>query len=112
MTVTAASPAPSLAVQRRSSSDAPGYIFVAPKGGTGQQGPEIFDDRGRPVWFDPMTGDHVDKVDRRSQWRRLKHQHVGAIRQPWIWRLGPEHAGRFLLVHGTGRHHVPQSRDR
>jgi hypothetical protein len=46
---------PSLAVQRRSSHDAPGYIFVAPKGG-GEQGPEIFDDRGRPVWFDPMPG--------------------------------------------------------
>lgn len=46
---------PSLAVQRRSSSDAPGYVFVAPKGGA-QQGPEIFDDRGRPVWFDRMPG--------------------------------------------------------
>jgi hypothetical protein len=46
---------PSLAVQRRSSHDAPGYIFVASKGG-GEQGPEIFDDRGRPVWFDPMQG--------------------------------------------------------
>jgi len=46
---------PSLAIQRRSSRDAPGYIFVAPKGG-GEQGPEIFDDRGRPVWFDPITG--------------------------------------------------------
>ena len=46
---------PSLAVQRRSSRDAPGYIFVAPKGG-GVQGPEIFDDRGRPVWFDAIPG--------------------------------------------------------
>ncbi|HEY3765622.1 MAG TPA: arylsulfotransferase family protein, partial [Gaiellales bacterium] len=37
----------------------PGYIFVAPKitapGTTGQQGPEIVDNEGRPVWFSPVT---------------------------------------------------------
>jgi hypothetical protein len=42
-------------VGRRSPRDAPGYIFVASKGG-GEQGPEVFDDRGRPVWFHPITG--------------------------------------------------------
>ena len=46
---------PTLAIQRRSSRDAPGEIFVAPKGG-GRQGPEIFDDRGRPVWFKSLGG--------------------------------------------------------
>ena len=46
---------PTLAVQRRSSRDAPGYVFVASKGGA-TQGPEIFDDRGRPVWFKPVGG--------------------------------------------------------
>lgn len=46
---------PTLAIQRRSAGDASGYIFVAPKGG-GEQGPEIFDDRGRPVWFAPLHG--------------------------------------------------------
>src|SRR5947208_16346816 len=46
---------PTIAIQRRSSRDAPGYIFVAPKGGR-EQGPEIFDDRGRPVWFKPLGG--------------------------------------------------------
>jgi len=48
--------APALVVYRRSSHDAPGYIFLAPKGGSGQQGPEIVDDRGRPVWCDPTNG--------------------------------------------------------
>jgi Arylsulfotransferase (ASST) len=46
---------PTLAVQRRSSRDAPGYIFVAPKGGR-TQGPEIFDEGGRPVWFNSVGG--------------------------------------------------------
>jgi hypothetical protein len=45
---------PQIAVQRRSASDAPGLIFVAPKSFAGLQGPEIVDDRGRPVWFDAL----------------------------------------------------------
>src|SRR5436309_16087089 len=50
--------APALVVYRRRSHDAPGYIFLAPKGGSGQQqqGPEIVDDRGRPVWLDRTNG--------------------------------------------------------
>src|SRR6266550_2646631 len=53
---------PTLAVQRRSSHDAPGYVFVASKGGA-TQGPEIFDDRGRPVWFKPVGGgDEADDL--------------------------------------------------
>ena len=47
--------APRLGVLRRSSLDAPGYVFVAPKDGAGQQGPESVDDRGRPVWFHPIS---------------------------------------------------------
>jgi hypothetical protein len=52
--------APRLGVLRRSSLDAPGYVFVAPKDGAGQQGPEIVDDRGRPVWFHPIS--HGDQA--------------------------------------------------
>lgn len=47
---------PRLLVVRRSSLDAPGYIFIAPKQATpGQtaEGPEIVDGKGRPVWFHP-----------------------------------------------------------
>jgi hypothetical protein len=33
---------------------APGYIFVAPKAGVGQDGPMIVDDRGQVAWFRPM----------------------------------------------------------
>jgi Arylsulfotransferase (ASST) len=44
--------APRLTVLKRSSADSPGYIFIAPKG-TAAAGPEILDDRGRPVWFHP-----------------------------------------------------------
>ena len=52
--------APRLAVLRRSSLDAPGYVLVAPKDGAGQPGPEIVDDRGRPVWFHPLS--HGDQA--------------------------------------------------
>lgn len=51
---------PRLVVQQRSSAAAPGYIFVAPKEGPGQRGPEIADDRGRPVWFSPVAGGEAD----------------------------------------------------
>jgi hypothetical protein len=45
---------PRLLVLHRSPLDASGYIFVAPKRGQTAKGPEIFDDRGRPIWFDPV----------------------------------------------------------
>jgi len=50
-------PPPRPVVLRRSALDAPGYIFIAPKREAGaKQGPEIVDDRGRPVWVDPIAG--------------------------------------------------------
>lgn len=54
---------PRLLVLHRSALDTPGYIFVAPKPTTPgqQQGPEIVDDRGRPVWFEPISnGEEAD----------------------------------------------------
>jgi outer membrane protein assembly factor BamB len=50
---TSALPPPRLVVHHRSSRDAPGYIFIAPKQGQTAQGPEIVDEQGRPVWFQP-----------------------------------------------------------
>jgi hypothetical protein len=40
-------------VVHRSSRDAGGYIFIAPKQGQTAEGPEIVDGQGRPVWFHP-----------------------------------------------------------
>jgi hypothetical protein len=48
-------PPPQVVVDRRSAATAPGLIFIAPKA-SGAQGPEIIDDRGRPVWFHPLPG--------------------------------------------------------
>jgi hypothetical protein len=45
---------PVLKVITRAHDTAPGYIFVAPKGGSGQQGPLIVDNSGQPVWFHPV----------------------------------------------------------
>ncbi len=42
---------PAIAVTRRAQGRAPGYIFIAPKLGPGQDGPMIVDDLGQPVWF-------------------------------------------------------------
>jgi hypothetical protein len=51
---------PGLSVLKRSTLDAHGYVFVAPKDGVGAQGPEIVDDHGRPVWFHPTSDDTGD----------------------------------------------------
>jgi Arylsulfotransferase (ASST) len=42
---------PAVAVTTRAGEQAPGYIFIAPKLGPGQDGPMIVDDLGQPVWF-------------------------------------------------------------
>src|ERR671917_988460 len=42
---------PTVAVTTRKHGQAPGYIFIAPKLGLGQDGPMIVDDLGQPVWF-------------------------------------------------------------
>jgi hypothetical protein len=44
---------PPLSVLKRSPLDASGYVFIAQKDGRGAHGPEIVDDKGRPVWFRP-----------------------------------------------------------
>ena len=47
---------------------APGYIFVAPKGGRAWQGGSmILDDRGQLVWFRPMQGAQIRVMDFKVQ---------------------------------------------
>jgi hypothetical protein len=45
---------PAVKVTVRSSSASDGYLFLAPKGGPGQNGPLILDSEGRTVWFHPV----------------------------------------------------------
>jgi hypothetical protein len=42
---------PAVEVSTQAHNTAPGYIFVAPKGYPGHDGPMILDNRGQPVWF-------------------------------------------------------------
>jgi Arylsulfotransferase (ASST) len=46
---------------------APGYVFVAPKKGPGQDGPMIVDNAGQVVWFRPMRGEGVRAMDFKVQ---------------------------------------------
>lgn len=45
---------PVLIVSARAGGAAPGYLFAAPYNGPGPSGPEIFDESGEPIWFDPL----------------------------------------------------------
>src|SRR5436190_3579162 len=67
--------APPLSVLKRSPLDAPGYVFVAPKEGRGQHGPEIVDNKGRPVWFHRVP--YVVTVF------RVQHYHGNAVLTWW-----------------------------
>ena len=45
---------PPVDVRARAGGQAPGYIFIAPKGHVAQAGPLILDDAGHVVWFRPL----------------------------------------------------------
>jgi hypothetical protein len=57
---------PAVAVTTSKAGQAPGDVFVAPKGGRGQDGPMILDDAGHVVWFKP-AGDRDEATDFRTQ---------------------------------------------
>lgn len=48
---------PVLAVTASSAQSAPGDIFAAPYSGPGPPGPEIFNQSGELIWFDPLSGE-------------------------------------------------------
>ena len=57
---------PAVAVTTHTPGAAPGFVFVAPKGGHGQDGPMILDDAGHVVWFKP-AGNRDEATDFRVQ---------------------------------------------
>ncbi len=59
---------PAIDVAPRAHDTARGYIFVGPKrGGAGQGGPMILDDRGQPVWFHPIRVADLHAMDFKVQ---------------------------------------------
>jgi hypothetical protein len=57
---------PGVDVTTSSPARTPGYVFLAPKAGHGQDGPMIVDGAGHLVWFKPMQPDQV-AADFRAQ---------------------------------------------
>lgn len=58
---------PTVDVTTQAHDTAPGYIFITPKKGPGQDGPMIVDDSGQPVWFQPLQGNDEFATDFRVQ---------------------------------------------
>jgi len=59
---------PTVEVTTRAHDDtAPGYIFLAPKRGAGQDGPMIIDGDGQPVWFRPLQREDEKALDFKVQ---------------------------------------------
>ncbi len=60
---------PAVAVTTAKPGHAPGYVFLAPKGGHGQDGAMIVDPAGHPVWFKPMPRDRIATDLRAQTWQ-------------------------------------------
>ncbi len=60
---------------------APGYIFLAPKRGTGQDGPMIIDGDGQPVWFRPLQREDEKALDFEVQLERVMDPGRGLVRR-------------------------------
>ena len=60
---------PAVAVTTARPGHTPGYVFLAPKGGHGQDGPMIVDTAGHLVWFKPMPRDRIATDLRVQHWR-------------------------------------------
>ena len=62
---------PVITILKSSPRVAKGLVFLAPKitapGVTGPQGPEIIDDQGRPIWFQPVASADEQVTDFRVQ---------------------------------------------
>ena len=57
---------PAVVIKTRRPGLAPGLIFAAPKGGSADAGPMIFDDFGHLVWYHPVPGPDI-AMDFRAQ---------------------------------------------
>jgi hypothetical protein len=60
---------PQVAVTTAKPGHALGYVFLAPKGGHGQDGPMIVDTAGRLVWFKAMPRDRIATDLRVQRWQ-------------------------------------------
>jgi outer membrane protein assembly factor BamB len=83
---------PAISVDRPAGGVAPGYVFVAPKKGPGQDGPMILDDGGQPVWFRPLHNGEQDAMDFKAQ--RYKGEPVITW---WEGKHGAYGWGEYLI---------------
>src|SRR5919112_2519148 len=80
---------PAIEISAQAQDTAPGYIFVAPKKGAGQDGPMIVDDSGQLVWFSKNRYATNFKV------QRFRGEPV----LTW-WQ------GHVVAGHGVGEYHI------
>src|SRR5215203_1295424 len=78
---------PAIEITAQAQDTAPGYIFVAPKKGAGQDGPMIVDDQGQLVWFSKNRYATDFKVQ----------THQGELVLTW-WE------GKVVAGHGVGEY--------
>jgi Arylsulfotransferase (ASST) len=86
---------PAVAVTTRAGEQAPGYIFIAPKLGPGQDGPMIVDDLGQPVWF--RNGKYALDF-------KVQHYQGEPVLTWWEGRQYPKPSvGEYVILDGSYR---------
>ncbi len=73
---------PPVTVSKRTVAVAPGYLFLAPKKGAQQKGPEIVTDDGSPVWFRPVPAQATDFRVQRYRGRPVLTWWQGPVAAP------------------------------
>ena len=97
---------PVVTVSTSSAAAAPGYLFIAPKRGAIQKGPEIVDDRGRPVWFRPVPAQATDFRVQTYRGRKVLTWWQGPVDAPvpgtgaGHWVIMDEHYHQIATVDG------------
>lgn len=94
--------APTFEVATQAHDTAPGYIFIAPKNGDGQDGNIILDNNGQIVWFDPLAVEAEETLDFKVQ------QYKGQPSLTW-WEgisAGGHGLGHFSIADSSYRNIV------
>ncbi len=81
---------------------APGYVFVAPKRGTGQDGPMILDNHGELVWMYPVQDSSAE--DRYATDFKVQSYRGEPVLTWWEGVNVPGHgAGEYVILDGSYR---------
>ncbi|MGZ8794209.1 MAG: arylsulfotransferase family protein, partial [Gaiellaceae bacterium] len=92
---------PGIHLAKRASGVSAGYIFIAPKLRVAQPGPEILDDNGQVVWFQPLAAKDVSDF-------RVQTYEGKPVLTWWRGRAPGGVGGGYYVMYDTTYHKIAQ----